>query len=570
MIQDERLVMMLLRGAVLSALLALLIAPVSEAARPSVLIDAARSGDISALREAVGASDLNASDVDGTTALHWAVYNDDVEAVDMLLQAGADPRASNRYGVRPLPLAATNGSAAIIERLLAAGADVNGRTLAGETPLMLAARAASREVVELLLAHGAEVNAVEPSHQQTALMWAAMTDNAGAIRALIAAGADVSARSQSPMPSRGRRAMGQGDDYLPEMFKRTNGGPLNRTTMIDSMSALLFAVRDGHIGASTALLDGGADVNDRAPNGATALHVAIINAHYELASLLVDRGADVNDNGPGWTPLHQVARTPRTNFGRFPAAVPTGRVSPVDLARKLIASGADVNARMTKITMADGYRSRINKMGATPFLLAAKGVFPDLLRVLAENGADATIRNEDGSTPLMLASGVGLFNEGEDPGTEPETLETVKFLVEECGADVNETDISGETPLHGAAYRGYNSVVQYLVDHGAQLDARNKLGWTPLRIADGVYFTDFFKQARDTAKLLRKLMAERNIPFDEAGIVNEDPNSRRSIEETRYQIVRPKEPEAAAPEAGGPSPKEAGGAGSGAEGAREK
>jgi ankyrin repeat protein len=224
-----------------------------------------------------------------------------------------------------------------------------------------------------------------------------------------------------------------------------------------------------------------------------------------------------------------VVITPRLSYGRFPHPSQTGRVSPLDLARKLLERGADVNARMTVPTTGDGYRTRLNRLGATPLLLAAKGAYPEMMQILLEHGADITAVTAENTTALMLAAGVAIFNEGDDAGTEAETLQAVKLLVER-GADVNLVDANGETALHGAAYRGHNSVVQYLADQGATLNVKNGIGWTPLIIADGVLYAEFLKVHRDTAALLRQLLNARGLPVDDTGIVNvdRDPRANRS------------------------------------------
>ncbi len=490
--------------------------------------------------------DPNSADSYGSTALHWAVDLDDLATVELLIRAGANPRAVNRYGVAPLSLACTNGNAAIIGELLDAGADPNTTAPGGETALMTASRTGRVEAVELLLARGADVNARESVRGQTALMWAAADGHSSAIRALVAAGADVHARSHRPTPTaagaatqNSRTSQGQTDSAAPrpapaptarplaDYFLRSNGGPLNAPLAIDSMTPLMFAVRAGRLDAVRTLIDsGGASVDETASNGLSVLVLAIINAHYELAAFLLDEGADPNAAGQGWTALHQVTSTPRLSYGRFPHPPQTGRVSPLELARKLIDRGADVNARMTTVTLGDGYRTRLNRLGATPLLLAAKGAYPEMMRLLLDHGADLSARTADGSTAVMLAAGVAIFNEGDDAGTEAETLEAVTLCVER-GADVNEIDDNGETALHGAAYRGHNSVAQYLFEKGARADIENRNGWTPLTIADGVLYAEFFKQHRDTAALLRRLMRERGMAVEDPGIVNEDAVQRR-------------------------------------------
>jgi ankyrin repeat protein len=282
-----------------------------------------------------------------------------------------------------------------------------------------------------------------------------------------------------------------------------------------SFSPLLFAVRAGAIDATKALLEAGANVNDVLSDGESALIVAVANSHWELASFLLDKGADPNLAGAGWNALHQAVRERRPNVGfGTPGPIPTGKLDSIAVIKKMIAHGADVNARMTKNGMKDGQRNRLNRLGATPFFLAAKVTDVEAMRVLVAAGANPLTPNADGTTPLMVAAGLKIWNPGEDGGSltgqEDEVLEAVKMCVE-LGNDVNAVNSDGETALHGVAFRGVNAVAQYLVDKGAKLDAKDVRGWTPLFIANGIDYSDFFKQQTATADLLRQLMKARGI-----------------------------------------------------------
>jgi uncharacterized protein len=416
------------------------------------------------------------------------VQGDDLESVDRLIRAGANVNAANRYGVTPLFLACTNGSAPAIERLLTAGVDPNTASPEGETALMTAARNGTVAAVRVLLAHGADPNAKEKWKGQTALMWAAARNNAAAVKALIDAGAELRTKTKS-----------------------------------DAFTSFLFAVRGGQLDAARALLDAGANVNEPMPNGASPLILALINAHWEMAGLLLDRGADPNANGTGWTPLHQSvwSRRPSTGFN-LPGPVPTGSLDSLDLVRKLLARGADVNARETKEPR-DGNRNLLNRIGATPFLLAAKNVDLPLMRLLLANGADPALTNEDGTTALMVAAGVGIWAAGDSPGTDEEALEAVKLVLEVGGGAVTDVDKHGETALHGAIYRaGSMAIAGFLIDRGAPLDVANRKGWTPLIVADGVeYNPNVLKRYPDTAEFLRQAMRERGLPVPERGPVLE-------------------------------------------------
>jgi ankyrin repeat protein len=437
------------------------------------LADAVKAADKTAIRSMLTRrADVNARQPDGTTALHWAANGDDPEVVELLIRAGADVKAANRYGVTPLWLASINGNAALIEMLLKAGAGANTVLPEGETVLMTAARTGNVEAVKALLRYGADVNVKEGWRGQTALMWAAAEGHAGVIQALVERGADVHARS--------------------------NGG----------FTALLFAGREGRIGSVETLLRAGADLNESLPvdtsqepgvtsttakpgvpdMGLNAFLLATANAHYELAAWLLNRGANPNAAPQGWTALHQVSWVRKTGVAgsNNPAPEGSGNVSALDFVRMLVAKGAAVNARVTKqpkmgVTI-------LNAIGATPFLLAARTADFELMRLLAELGADPRLPNEDHSTPLMVAAGLGTQNPGEDPGTEPEVLEAVKVALE-LGNDLNAVDNNGETAMHGAAYKHAPSVVRFLAERGARPDVwnqTNKKGWTPVKIADGV------------------------------------------------------------------------------------
>ena len=452
-------------------------------AGPLSLIDAVKAGDVATVRSLLAKkADVAATEADGTTALHWAVENDNDALVAILLTAGAKAQVANRHGISPLHRAATYGNASIVNRLLAAGADANFATPAGETPLMMAARTGATTAIEALIAKGADVNTRETLRGQTALMWAASENNPDAIRVLAKAGGDIRAKSTSGM-----------------------------------FTPLLFAVRGGHLESTRALLDAGADVNERMPDGMSALVLAVYNAHYELASALLERGADPNAAAQGWSALHQVAWSRRPNRGfNMPGAVPTGTLDSLELVRRLVARGADVNARLTKEPR-DGNRNMLNRIGGTPFLMAAKAADVPLMRVLLECGADPKITTNDGTSPLMAAAGVGVYGPGESPGTAEEAFEAVKLAFEVGGGDVNGANKDGETALLGAVYRGGAvPVIQFLADKGARLDAENKKHWTPLVAAEGVvYASSGIRRYPEAAALIRKLMRERGLAIPE-------------------------------------------------------
>jgi ankyrin repeat protein len=458
-------------------------------------------------------ADVNAPQGDGATALHWAAYTEDAETTALLIRAGAKANTPNNYGVTPLALAATNGNAGVIGHLLKAGADPNLGVRAGETPLMLAARSGNVDAVNALLASGATIDAKETWNGQTALMWAAAAGHAPVVQTLIDHKADIRAQS--------------------------NGGT----------TALIFAVRRGEMNTVRALLAAGADVNEKRPDLATPLLVAIINGHEDLVDLLLEKGADPNAEGGSTTFTLQGMRakaqpielkTPsmreqlrdvateggngRNNTWGKPlqAAVHVANwhisdqfisvnIDRLRVIKSLLKHGAEVNGRNTDMEPRwSGARYRRRLVGATAFLFAAKVADVEVMRLLLEHGADPKINTGADITPLMAAAGIA-WASNQDRASEAQVLEAVKLLVEEQGADVNAVNDTGETAMHAAAYRGANTVVQYLFDKGAKLDLVALDGRTPLAIADGVEYGNSFAAQPHTAELLRKLGA-KEIP----------------------------------------------------------
>ena len=376
------------------------------------LIEAVKAGD-ARLRQG---TDVDARAVDGATALHWAAHRDDLEAADLLIRAGANVEATNRYGVAPLALACLNGNAAMIETLLDAGADPNATQPGGETALMTASRTGRAAAVQVLLDRGADPNARERSKGQTALMWAAAENNAEALRALVAGGADPHTRSNTSL------------DLTPNE-------PGDK-----GFTALLFAARAGRIEAARVLLEAGGDVNDTLSDGTSALILATLSAHYDMGVFLLEQGADPNAAEQGWTALHQVAWTRRPSRGPTTVGpVARGAVDSLTLAKALVAHGADPNSRITKeaIEIYVG-RNQMNRLGATPFFMAASRVDVEYMRLLALSGADPFLPNDEGTTPLMAAAGVGLWFPGESPGTPEEAAAAVPTATEIATAVASE------------------------------------------------------------------------------------------------------------------------------------
>ncbi len=512
----------------------------AHAAETTALIDAVKRHDRAAVNALLDrGADVNAAEGDGATALLFAAEADDLPIIDTLLEAGANVSAANRFNVTPLDLAAGNGDKAAIERLVAAGANVNAASREGQTPLMTAARTGRIDAVKALLAHGANVDAAEGWRGQTALMWAAGEGHTAVVAALLEAGASVNATAKS------------------------------------GFTPLLFAVRNAQIDTLRYLLDHGAHANDLAPDGTSALNVAIMNAFYEAASVLLDYGADPNLPDARASPLHTIAwlrkpgSTGDAGVGELPPAAPRpiGDVTSIQLVKKLLAHGANPNVRVDwpemRFDTVGGTarnppglvlgRHLLTYNGATAFYVAAKNGDAELMRVLAAGGADPNLTNRFGITPLMVAAGLDTW-EGETPGpftgvSEAERLEAVKAALD-LGNDINAVahfgdykmdgdaqytllyyphnirdllDLgvgdprwSGSTALHGAILSNQPSIVQYLVDHGANVDAKTDLGWTPLMMSRGVFLANTGREFPAEEAILLKALAQRGSPTAKA------------------------------------------------------
>jgi len=499
------------------------------------LIEAVRAGDVSGVGDLLSnGADPNAPDLDASTALHWAVDRNNLDIAGLLLDAGANPAAATRYNITPVALAAGHGNAAVIERLLDAGVDANSTSHEGQTALMSAALNGRVDAIRLLLDHGAGVDTTEPVRGQTALMWAAGEGNAAAIDALVEAGADV--------------------------HRKSAGG----------FTALLFAVLNDRIPAARALLEHGADVEDAAPDATTALNMAAVNAYYDMASVLLDYGADPNAPDPRGSTLHTVAWLRRPGATGSAAVgndltgppVPESETTDLELTGKLLEHGADPNVRISwrerpfdkggaAVTNPPNIqlgRHILTYVGATPYWLAANNGDPALMQLLLDGGADPSIPNQFGVTPLMVAAGLNYY-EGETPGPytgtpEAERLEAVKLAHESGNAidaratfgdypilgdpaytliyyPTNIDDLAdlgvgdprwdGSTALHGAVVSGQPSIVQYLVDEGADLTAVNDSGWTPLMLSRGFFLANAEKVYPAVEEVLTRALQEQGL-----------------------------------------------------------
>ncbi len=449
---------------VLGSLLVAVLFAARAGAATSEVADAAMKGNRDAVRAALARkADVNAPQVDGTTALHWAVRADDGEMADLLIRGGARASAANREGMTPMQLAAANGSAAMIVRLIKAGADPNGPlTEYGDTALMMAARTGKTDAIEVLLEGGVKVNAAETWGGTTALMWAAAERHPAAVKALIDHGADVNARSNFVAAANGRGFEGRTPSA------RTSGQGAEEFAS-GSLTPLMFAAREGDVESVRLLVAAGADVNAVAGDGKDALGLAIFNGNYELASFLVDSRSKVNQaDTQGFTPLFwAVDRRNMETAPNFPWMV---TADPLPLIGKLLDAGANPNALVNNTPRARMRAGSPRIVFATPLMRAAFSGDLELVKLLLAHGADARITSKDGETMVEAAAGLG-FIQGYSKGRTPaERLDVVKLFVER-GADVNAADDYGITPLMVAANMGDTRIIQYLVDAGADLGA---------------------------------------------------------------------------------------------------
>ena len=469
------------------------------------LADAAEHRDVDRVRALVKQhSEVNVAQPDGSTALHWAAHWGDREMVSVLLQAGAKPGAVNRYGATPLSEAASLATGDIVQVLLKAGADPKTLTSPdGETVLMTAARSGNIEAAKALLNGGADVNAKENYKGQTALMWAAAEGHPAIVKLLLEYGADWKIRSLDR------------ETKLPKLSAASSVTPFSR----GGFTAFLFAAREGDIETAKVMLDGGVDINQTDVDGTNGLVVSEMNKHYTFAKFLLDRGADPNvTDVKGRAALYAALDARNEDWTALPQHKEEDPLPGLELIKLLLDHGANPNARLTKNLPGrsgmDAGDTTLDE-GTTPLMRAARSGDAAAMRILLEHGADLTLATKEGNTALLFAAGVG-YRDKNTRGSEAEALEALKVSVDH-GQDINQTNGKGETALHGAALRGADTIVQYLVDHGAQLNAKSKQNFTPLDVAMGKsIFAQLPVPHDSTVALIRKLGGEEGRDMKQA------------------------------------------------------
>ena len=482
-------------------------------ARAQNIADVAERGDIEGVRSLLKKHvDVNAPSADGTPALHWIVRMQDVDTARLLLKAGAEADRGNRYGVRPLHLAINNGDLETVRLLLAARADPNSADTTGESCLIMAARVGNLDIVKALLDKRATPDAPDPEYHQTPLMVAARAGHAPIVSLLIKQGATVDAQTRTgatpkyrtPKENSGSKGAGIVRGGWPERGERD--------PIPGAKTPLLYAVREGHEDVVKLLLDAGANIEKADADGVTPLLMAVLNGHVALAQSLIARGANVNvSDWYGQTPLWSAVDLrdldvvgPTRNNG-------VDREAAFGLIQTLLDKRADPNVRTKESPPQRRWITRLGSLswvdftGQTPFLRAALAGDVKTMRLLLEYHADPNINTFNGTTPLMAAAGVNwtiaqTFDEG------PQALLEAVKLAQSLGNDVNATNDMGLQALHGAANRGSDDIIRFLVEKGARLDVADQQGRTPLSWAKGVFLATHPPEAKPkTVALLTQL-----------------------------------------------------------------
>ena len=455
------------------------------------LADAVMRADRDAIRSLLQQkSDVNATQADGMTALHWATRMNDLETAQALIRAGAKPDVATRYGVTPIYLACENANTAMIDLLLRAGVSPNSANPGGETALMTASRSGKADAVKLLLDRGASINATESVRGQTALMWAVTENHPDVVKLLLSRGAEVNAQTKVEVPD--------GTTGIPEARSGDIGahGPgMYRGRAVPSpsggLTALHFAARDGNLELARILIDARADVERRSGNGTRPMATAIINNHIELALYFLEKGADVNASDDFYkrTPLFAAVEMRDPDFTRDTASPLSDKRDPMDLIKALLDRGANPNAQVNTTPFRGFYQvsaNWVNFDGQTAFIRAALSGDVTLMRLLLEHGADPNIKTYEGTTALMASAGLNWVVAQTFSRSDDEYLEAAKICLDK-GADINAVNKQGFTAMHGAANRGFDKMVQLLADRSSKLEVKDSQGRTPMNYAEGVF-----------------------------------------------------------------------------------
>ena len=440
------------------------------------LLTAARGAQHAAALAALAErADPNQAEPDGTTALHWAVHNNDADLVAKLIAAGAKVGTANDYGATPMSEAAVAANVDVLKALLAAGANVESANADGQTALLVVARGGTVAAAEVLIAHCANVNAREERKGQTALMWAVAQSQPAMVTLLLKHGADAEARSN-----------------VADWERYVTAEPRQKNLMPGGFTPLLYAARQGCLACAKSLVAAGAAVDRTDPDGVTPLISALLNGHFDTAKFLLDKGANPNKwDWWGRTPLYLAVDYNTLPHGGRPDHLSLDATTSTAMIDTLLAAGANPNAQLKlfppyRSLRMDRGADSILDIGTTPLLRAARGSDLAAIERLAAKGALLDLPQQTGITPLMAAVGAGaspIDTRGKFR-TEIEALATAEALLE-AGAGIDVRDNSGRTALHYAAAAGYTDVAKSLVEHGADVNAKDVDGVTPVEAAMG-------------------------------------------------------------------------------------
>ena len=437
--------------------------------------------------------DINATQADGMTALHWAAYHDQTDLTRKLIAAGAEIGSVTKFGITPLTLACQNASEATVQLLLENGADPHTTRDGEESVLATAARAGDAGTVRALIAAGASIDRTD-ENGQTPLMWAAAAGNTEVVKALVQNKADQT------------------------------------VTLKSGFTALTFAIRNGHTDTTQLLLADNTDINQTLQNGRTGksksatgmslLMLAIENAHYELAAMLLEAGADPNDDRSGFAPLHALSWVRKPEIGDNARGNPpphgSGKVTSLEFAKILVLYGADVN--FPKRTNS-GRRLRISVKGATPFLCAASTADVAYMKTLRGLGADPSAITSNKQTALMMAAGIDEGPNADGPATAEQHFAAVQYLLGLDLDNLNQLDAKNQSVMHAAAYKSLPKVIKLLDANGAHIsiwNCKNNQGRTPLDIARGDRPGNF-KPDFQTVRAIEEVMQKHGVNVPETG-----------------------------------------------------
>jgi ankyrin repeat protein len=477
------------------------------------LADAAMNRDFATVNALIAQhADPNERGQFDTPALLWLVSVDEVATTAKLLKAGADVNSTTPLGIAALNLAVANGNAGMAKLLLDAGANPNSAEPSGETMLMTAAATGVVNVVQTLLDHGASVNARDPHYGQNALMFAAREGHSAVVELLLQAHAEVNARTNvEPAPRfiapNSVPGFGFGVGILRGGVPADRG---RREPQPGGMSPLLFAARNGHVEVARQLLAAGAELNAKEANDIWPLLMAISNNQMPMAEFLLQQ-KNVLINGQDWygrSPIWEAVNVRNLYVHNATLVNGIDRAPVLQLIRHLLEAGANPNVRTKEtppvrnhLLPITGTLEWVDFTGQTPFLAAALAGDVTVMKLLLDHHADPMINTFQGTSPLMAAAGVNWVYAQTWTEGEAQSLAAVK-LCRELGMDVNQANSMGITALHGAANRGSNSIIQYLVEQGADLGTQDKEHRSALDWAKGVFLATHPNEAKPASMAL--------------------------------------------------------------------